>query len=395
MFRPIVRALTAMGGYRCRMISFAEFRGMRSPPADLGAAGICRLLPMRVRPSSSIGPRSRRAWARLARIHGRELAWRILLGPRLRAQLAGADLVVVPNDAAYPYDRICAFLRARGTPFILVQEGIRYPRPGSSDPGHGKGGALAIAAWGASSAEFFRRQGLPEECIHLTGNPRFDGIRRADWEEEAHRLASHLELGEVNLLFLSNPIEQHGLCTQNQKLDLIGRFLHELAPFLADPLFRVILRPHAAESKKEFERLVRRHPFASRIRVVREGALYAWFLLARAAVVFATSAGLEALLFGLTLGVLEIPGRGFAHDYVQRGGAYGLSWGRPMAEQVGAMLIPTAEYRRAAERYIDQALAIRDGAGLRIARLIDLALQQSTRSAVREPLRSSGWRYTR
>ncbi|NIY17465.1 MAG: hypothetical protein GWM98_22595, partial [Nitrospinaceae bacterium] len=43
------------------------------------------------------------------------------------------SLVVLPNDAAFPYDLIVAMLKTAGIPFVLMQEGIRFPLPGSEE----------------------------------------------------------------------------------------------------------------------------------------------------------------------------------------------------------------------------------------------------------------------
>jgi hypothetical protein len=59
---------------------------------------------------------------------------------------------------------------------------------------------------------------------------------------------------------------------------------------------------------------------------------------AEACVVLASTVGLEALLIGLPLGVLEIPGFGFAFDYISEGVAHGLSWRLPMPDQVLRLL---------------------------------------------------------
>ena len=52
------------------------------------------------------------------------------LGPRLRWILRDARAVLVPNDAAFPYADFTRWLRGRRTPYLLVQEGIRFPLPG-------------------------------------------------------------------------------------------------------------------------------------------------------------------------------------------------------------------------------------------------------------------------
>ncbi len=99
--------------------------------------------------------------------------------PGFEASWAEApDVVVVPNDAAFPYDRIAAAAARRGLPLVLVQEGIRFPLPvETGQDAYGLGGADVLAAWGEASADYFRQRGVPGERIVVTGNPRFAETR--------------------------------------------------------------------------------------------------------------------------------------------------------------------------------------------------------------------------
>jgi len=86
--------------------------------------------------------------------------------------------------------------------------------------------------------------------------------------------------------------------------------------------------------------------------------------------VLASTAGLEALLFGLPLAVLEIPGVGFVHDYVSSGAALGLSWQRPLASQVNTLLDNDSANHQTATHYIQRNLAFRQGATDHVVSLI-------------------------
>lgn len=375
MFLPVAEELLAGGGVRCRLLSLCELRGLRSPVARFTAAGVevRRVLPFRLRRAAGLGrglpgrpPRALRSL-----VYGS--AWALLLRPRLARWLADPpDLAVVPNDAAFPYDFICRRLRERGVPFLLVQEGIRFAETVFQDEGivrQGRQGATAVAAWGAASASFFRRQGVPEERIHQTGNPRFDAILRRDWSAPARELDRRLPPGSPTLLLLSNPIELWGFCSESEKLDLIRRFLVELGPLFAESGLRVVIKLHASEPVARFQALYADLPYAGRICTLGEAPLYPLLRLGDAVVILASTVGLEALLFDLPLGVLEIPGAGFVHDFVSGGGARGLGLGRPLSEQVAPML--RGETDAAAVRaYLDRQLAAREGATERIAALV-------------------------
>jgi hypothetical protein len=278
--------------------------------------------------------------------------------------------VLLGNDSAFPYDRITAQLRKRNIPFLLVQEGIRFRVPlGEDFDEYGKNGAAAVAAWGETSAAFFRSQDVPADRIHLTGNPRFDGVTSRDWKPQTETLRQKLGIGTNNLLFLSNPIDDQGFCTTQEKVNLIQRFVQANVELFNDSEFRLVIKLHGRESLEDVQAAVSALPSASQTIVTKDAPLYPLFGLGKAAVVLASTVGLEAMLFGLPLGVLEIPHWGFAFDYVSNGGAVGLSFDRPMTEQINALIHPNAAQQAAAQRYLANALAQRDSASKAIAAL--------------------------
>jgi hypothetical protein len=362
MLLPVAAALAARPGVSCRVLSLCELRGLLSPAAPPGVA-MGRVVPLRFRSPSAL-PAGAAAGGRSGRRRrlARSLAWHALLRPSLALLTARRpDVAVLPNDAAYPYDRLAAALRARGVPFVLVQEGVRFPLPSAEGDGYGRGGAAAVAAWGEESAAFFRRQGVPAARVHATGTPRFDTL---DTRRRAGTGAP--------LLLITNPIDDQGFCSTAEKLALVGRFVASLEPlFATDPALRLVVKLHARESPAQYAPQLAGLPFADRVEMVTDAPLHPLLAGARAAVILASTVGLEALLFGLPLGVLEIPGAGFVFDYVQRGAARGLAWDRPMAAQVARLLAagdgPPAT---AGEKYLGRALAHRTGATERVADLV-------------------------
>ncbi|MCS6806167.1 MAG: hypothetical protein RMM98_03530 [Acidobacteriota bacterium] len=374
MFLPIVRALAASGHYRCRIVSLCEFRGLVSPTGrfDMERVSLRKVLPIKIRSSPTVGQQVGGMRATGLRQLARAVSWFGLLQPNVRRCFDRApDLVVLPNDAAFPYDHICRWLRARGIPFLLVQEGIRFPLPGAIDGDtYGQGGAAAVAAWGQTSADYFRRQGVPDERIHLTGSPRYDELLAADWQPEARRLKQQWGWDDKNLLFLSNPIDDQGFCTTPEKYDLIRRFIRAIEPLFDDPGFRLIIKLHGRESLRDVQALVAGLAYARQISVLGVGPVYPLFLLSRAAIVLASTVGLEALLFGLPLGVLEIPRVGFVYDYVARGAARGLTWSQPMLGQVRELLDGAVGDRGLIEAYVSETLVGRAGATDRVVQLI-------------------------
>lgn len=371
---PVMERLAA-SGYRLRVISLCEVRGLTTPNAPFEPLGseVLRVLPLNPRPSPASG-RQRRGSAAgaltgTARRAARTLAWHLVLGPRLRRCLRRAgEVAVLPNDAAYPYDRIAALLGRRRIPFVLLQEGIRFPLVGTPDR-YGTGGAAAIAAWGEASAEHFRGQGVDPTTVHLTGSPRLDVILSRDWEPEARRLRQEHDLGETNLLLASNPIDDQGFVDTAGKLQLVRRFVDGLKPLLAEPGFRLVVKLHSRESPEDFRAALAEVAGSQRIRILSGVPLYPLLASVDAAVVLASTVGLEALCFGVPLAVLEIPGAGFVYDYVDSGAARGLCLDRPMEPQMRELL--SSGPAAGAEAFLERNLRFRTNAAQRVAELVD------------------------
>jgi len=376
MAKPLVRLMADSGSYQLRILSLCEFRGITTPQNPLGHEGVRIVRLARIRrprglKSKSRGSGSEGKFSRVAQA----LAWLVLLSGNVkRAFVSRPDLVILFNDAAYPYDRICKFLRKRRIPFLLIQEGIRFEAAEGAFEGalnQGKGGATAIAAFGESSAEFFRRQGVPQQSIHLTGNPRFDELSSLDFESKVLQMRRELNLGGRNLLFLSNPIEFHGYCSTESKLGLVRDFVLGIDPLFEDEGFRLVFKLHGQENPGDFLAAAEASPHSSQIVMASDCELYPLLVLSDAAVIFGTTAGLEALLLGVPLGVIEIPGVGFLHDYVRQGAAIPLRWSMPMSEQVTQLLALKGRYQPSVDRYLDRSLASRSDATARILELVN------------------------
>jgi hypothetical protein len=369
---PVAGELAESGDCAVRVLSLCELRGLATPPAERAPQGVevRRVLPLRLRSSPSAGPVARPGSPSLARRLARASIWRLLLAPRLVALLRRRpDLVVLPNDAAYPYDRIGRLTRRRRVQFLLLQEGIRFPLAGQTGvPVYGAGGAAAVAAWGEASGEYFRAVGVPEERIHLTGNPRFD--QTADPAAGDPQLpADRPRSSRRTLLLATNPIDDQGLCSREEKLDLVGRFLAQIRPLFAEPEFHVAIKLHSRESPEEIRPLIP-EALRERVSIHTDTPLRVLFGGAGAVVVLASTVGLEALLGGLPLAVLEIPGHGFQYDYVQSGAAAGLSWSAPLAPQVRSIFEPSEARRARVETYLRRQLGTGRQATRQVGELI-------------------------
>ncbi|MBC7978589.1 MAG: hypothetical protein H7138_26690 [Myxococcales bacterium] len=379
MMAPVAAELTKRG-VACRMISLAELRGHDTPKGQ----GLHRVLPFNVRGKPAMGGApttvatdEKKSWRRgtLAK----SLVWGAL-ALRIRQLIAGADVVVVPNDTAYPYDKLLAQVVRRGARTVLMQEGIRFPPEKSYIGGwYGTGGATRICAWGEGSKEYFTTCQVAEGDIVVTGTPRLDTLDPAAWTERGTQLLAQHGLASAPLVFTSNPIETQGFGTERGKLALFARLLAEAAPVLRAQQVPLCVKNHPQEDPEDYARIARGSAIADLVTVLPASApIFALLAAARGVIVLTSTVGLEALAFGLPIGVLEIPGFPFAFDYVQRGAAVPLTEGT-IGAGVAELLAGAPARRAAGQALIERHLYDRGRARHHVADVIEQVLAMPSR----------------
>jgi hypothetical protein len=359
MFRPVMGWLRDQGEFRLRVLSFCELRGVPTPLEDIeragGEAGKC--LPVSLsknwRPAREVGDNFEgrpRRW-----LHS--LAWHALFRWSLFEQESRPSLVVLPNDVAFPNYRIVRRLREDRIPFLLMQEGIRFEQP-RRPPGrqYGQGGATAVAAWGSSSARYFERVGVPSDRLHLVGNPRLDELAHRDWAKAARPIAEEIDVDRETLLFVSNPIDNQGLCSTREKYRLFTDFLRAGRPFFEATSYQLIVKLHAGDSLRDYRALIAQESDPDRVKLVSDTPLYPLIHLSRGVVVMASTAGLEAMLMDRPLGVLPVPGAGYIYDYVESGAALGIDLNAHLAEQLDELISDHCANRQRRHAYIQDQI---------------------------------------
>jgi hypothetical protein len=390
MMAPVAEEL-ARRNIACSLISLAELRGFETPKQS----GARRVIPLHVRRRTSSPQGSERGgdeapWQR--RRLAQKLVWRFGLAPRLRWMLGGTRVVVVPNDAVFPYIELVDQSRRIRARTVLMQEGIRFQQPESyTGPRYGSAVSAAVCAWGEGSKDFFLAGRVPESRIVVTGAPRLDNLDIARWRAEgealARTLAGTLAPGADDagapvrpIAFLSNPIEIQGYGSKDQKLELFARLLAGAAPVLRARGIPVIVKNHLHEDPDDYARIAAASPVADLVRVLPAVPIFAAIAAARAAIVLTSTVGLEALTFGLPLGVLEIPGHDFAFEYVQRGAAVPIR----IADVAGSLeqLLAPDDTRTAAGRaFVQRHLHDQGRARYNVADVIERVLA----GALRDP----------
>jgi hypothetical protein len=433
MMAPVAEELTRRH-VRCSLVSLAELRGFDTPEAS----GARRVIPINLRrrnqaaaprrPSSAAqpsdaaqsastasssraqgataaggassgaaatrpGPQSAETNGEASWTRGKlaqQLVWRLALAPRLRWMLRGARVVVVPNDAVFPYHELLAQLHGRGVRTVLMQEGIRFPQLESyTGPRYGGVVSSAVCAWGEGSKDFFVGfSQVPESRIAVTGAPRLDQLDVASWRPRGEELMASLGLTTAPVAFLSNPIDIQGYGTNEAKLALFAQFLAGAAPVLNPAGIQIIVKNHMQENPKDYARIAAASPMAGRVIVLETGPTFSAIAAARAAVVFTSTVGLEALMFDKPVGVLEIPGHEFAFEYVQRGAAVPIRIA-DVTRAVEQLLAPDAARAEAGHALVRRHLHDRGRARHHVADVIERVLADRAPVASDRPASSA------
>jgi hypothetical protein len=369
MMAPVARELQRRGA-SCQLVSLAELRGFRTP--DVDGVRVRRVIPVHIRRAPKVGAGDRRAGARSGLSGARRLAQRAVaaaLIPLTRLVIGRSRVVVIPNDSVFPYVELMAAIGRRAA-CVLMQEGIRFDSPDGDRYGTGGG---VVCAWGAGSAELFARRGVPQDRIEVTGAPRLDTLDPAAWHSRGQALLAELGLARAPIAFLSNPIENQGFGTLADKLALFERFLGEVAPLLRDQDRHVIVKNHLHEDPDDFARVAASSPAASHVVVPRAAPVFAAIAASAGAVVLSSTIGLESMIFGVPVAALEIPGHGFAFEYVSHGGAIGLRRDA-IADGVRALLSPDPQSADRARAFIARHLHDRGRATGHVADVISREL---------------------
>jgi hypothetical protein len=239
-------------------------------------------------------------------------------------------LVVVLNDRNFPSIVFVESARGLRIPTLLIQESLRkdlFQRPTLKklffrwkhkiEKGiegglrkYGQGDCTWYAAWGETSRQYLRRVGVPDRKIVITGNPRFDQLAQPDFAKEAKAIRKQLGLTPDDFLvtFLSSPIEKMLIVTREEKQSAIERIIDWAKEYRATPegkLLRLAFKLHRSENPDLFRALIAQRGAEDWCQVV-EGPLYPIISATQTALMFSTTAGLEAALLGVPVGMVEL-----------------------------------------------------------------------------------------
>jgi UDP-N-acetylglucosamine 2-epimerase len=257
-------------------------------------------------------------------------------------------LVAVLNDRNFPSNVYVQTANRLQIPTLLIQESLRkdlFQRPpwkklvdrwsrkvrSGIEEGlrhYGQGNCSAVTAWGETSREYFLRVGVPEGKITITGNPRFDPLANADFSSEAQNIRARLGYRPTDsvLTFLSSPIERMQIVSMEEKFSALARLLEWFRALRGksggDNQY-FVFKLHRGEDPALFRRMIAETGSADFTQIANQ-ALYPLLSIAQAALMFSTTAGLEAALLKVPVGIFELSQPLDDWDFINRGVASGI-----------------------------------------------------------------------
>lgn len=360
MMKPVMEQLMQRG-VSVKLISLCEFRRMETPEQELKELAIpfVRLASLKFKgATTSTGKKNIGGNKAFVRNVLRGLVWHSKVkGSLEHVNRIPPDLVIVPNDIAFPFDRICRWLKRHGIPFILQQEGVRFPLPNEEGlSAYGTNGAKEILAWGEDSAHYFRNLPVAAKVL-AAGNPRFDNmfLQPVTTQPDPKLMSA---LGKYNILYVSNPVDDQGFCTHEEKLELFRRFLKGVEP-LRGLGIKVFVRLHPREALASFKSAVE-EAHQDIVVWAQEYALFELMAQMNIAVVLASTVGLESMMVGTPVAVIKLPRYGYVFNYVSSGSALGIDVSSNFSEILwSAITTDNAMLKKKCVSYVDNQLSNR------------------------------------
>ena len=188
-----------------------------------------------------------------------------------------------------------------------MQEGIRFPLPCETEINYGAAGAQKIMVWGERSARYFESVKSVGSEVVITGSPRFEGfLKRAE--------VVNVKTENSILGVFTNPIDDQGFCTKDEKLALFERFIERGAAQINQSGLILGIKTHPREDVNEYLKIAQKYLDQA---IALPNDIVEAVKSVYAGIIFASTVGIELLLLGKRLAQIEIPGYGYVFDYDQ------------------------------------------------------------------------------
>ncbi|NOS90633.1 MAG: hypothetical protein HOP30_01815, partial [Cyclobacteriaceae bacterium] len=286
----------------------------------------------------------------------REVIWQLKVKKELEpANQPSPDWAVVPNDIAYPFSKICKWFTKKKIPFLLFQEGIRFPLP-NEEGGmpYGTNGAKEILTWGEASSRYFLNLGVKSKVV-TAGNPRFDNI----FNQKVKFENNQIPFAKYNILYVSNPVDDQGFCSHDEKIRLFTTFVQSMKEMMDERDIHLFVRLHPREDLESFK-VAAASITTNRIIWAQQFSLFEYLQRMDLAIVLASTVGLESMMVNVPIGVIKLPGHGYVFDYVQSGSAVGIDVDTDFKQSVwNAITVDQSVLKEKSLAYVKTQLANR------------------------------------
>ena len=323
MIKPVLSELRKKPSISFLVVSFCEFRRMKTPVEDFKKLGIAyQVMPgfanSGLKPSSGswiLGKTNNRI-----RKLAQKITWYLLLKKPFKRAVKKCTEIVLLNDAVFPGNYIAKEARKNNLRLSLLQEGIRFSLPNEINDNDIYGMNVdRIFTWGQMSKEYFSgRIQNPGVEIIAAGCPRIDTKLRNYYKGNIKGLNGKTGNHKKSLVFFSNPIDDQGYTSETEKWNLIADFFEKGRPILEKYRIDSKIKLHPRENPDHLSKVLRRRELSRNIKLI-QGEIFSVLKRADYSIVLASTVGLESLLANVPLGVMSIPGFGFAFDYVREG----------------------------------------------------------------------------
>lgn len=359
MFKPVMKELRNIENIELMLVSLCEFRRMTTPIDELEKLNIPYFLLRGLKfkgSSTSTGKKHIGGNQSIIRNILREVIWSFWLLPSLlKSNKQKPDLVVIPNDVAYPFNKICSWFKKKNIPFILFQEGIRFPLPNEEgQTEYGRNHSRYIFAWGEKSGEYFKNLSIGNTQIFLGGNPRFDGMIKCDYSTEVLRIRENKLYGNKNILYVSNPVDDQGFCTHEEKMELFRKFIQKVRMLREEIDLVAWVRLHPREDAKDFENEIEKEGAGGFLGFLPNFSLFGSLRAMDGAIILASTVGLEAMMNNVPVAVIKLPRHDYVFDYVSSGAALPLDLDRDSCETIKRLISDSHEIKAKRKSYLEQ-----------------------------------------
>lgn len=165
-----------------------------------------------------------------------------------------------------------------------------------------------VAVWGQASQRIAINNGYSRSQVEITGQPRFDRIHSTDWTAHDQKTRDTYSIGVEERVVLYLPtkgITSQYFASTDEQIDMYEQLSESLQAINdAGIKSRLIIKLHRDEDMEVFTKLVGSILPEDAI-VVQSAELYPLLSLAAVSITTASTAGLEALLFGTPLVILN------------------------------------------------------------------------------------------